>query len=216
MTEANFYRTGGWIIVRRFIVIMNNRSIQNRFTRAIKKSFYTAFVAITFILYALENRGTAGVSNIPASGGPNPSPTSTTPAADPSSNNTGSIGLAAPTASSPATQAPTNPPTATNAPTATTSSGYKDGTYTGAEVDVRWGLVQVQTTIQGGQIANVKVTESPSDRRTSQRINSIAVPELQQEAVQAQSANVNIITGATLTSEGFQMSLQDALSQAKG
>ena len=48
------------------------------------------------------------------------------------------------------------------------------------------------------------------------RINSIADPELQQEAIQAQSANVDIITGATLTSEGFQMSLQDALSQAKG
>jgi uncharacterized protein with FMN-binding domain len=197
---------------------MNNRSIHNRFIRAIKKSFYTAFVAITFILYALHNRGTAGVSNIPASGGSNPSPTSTAAVADPSSGSTGSIGMAAPAAAATATDAPsaTNVPTAKSAPAPTTSSGYKDGTYTGSEVDVRWGLVQVQTTIQGGQIANVHVTEYPNERRTSARINSIAVPELQQEAIQAQSANVNIITGATLTSEGFQMSLQDALSQAKG
>jgi uncharacterized protein with FMN-binding domain len=48
------------------------------------------------------------------------------------------------------------------------------------------------------------------------RINSIANPELEQEAIQAQSANVDIITGATLTSEGFQMSLQAALNQARG
>ncbi len=48
------------------------------------------------------------------------------------------------------------------------------------------------------------------------RINSIAIPYLQQEALQAQSSNVDIITGATLTSEGFMMSLQAALGQAKG
>jgi uncharacterized protein with FMN-binding domain len=48
------------------------------------------------------------------------------------------------------------------------------------------------------------------------RINSVAVPQLQQEAVQARSANVNLVTGATLTSEGFQQSLGTALSQAQG
>ncbi len=95
-------------------------------------------------------------------------------------------------------------------------SAYKDGTYTGQSVYVNWGYVQVQTTIQSGRISNVQVVQYPNERRTSVRINSSAVPELQQEAIQSQSANVNLITGATLTSEGFQQSLQSALDQAKG
>ncbi len=103
---------------------------------------------------------------------------------------------------------------ATAAPTA--SSGYKDGTYTGQSVDVNWGLVQVQATVQRGKIANVQFLQYPNERDTSVRINSFAVPQLEQEAIQAQSANVDIVSGATLTSEGFQQSLQDALNQAKG
>jgi uncharacterized protein with FMN-binding domain len=120
------------------------------------------------------------------------------------------------TATSSAPAAPTAEVTATSAATSTPSSGYKDGTYTGPVLDVNWGYVQVQATIQSGQISNVQFLQFPSDRRTSQRINSIANPELEQEAIQAQSANVDIITGATLTSEGFQQSLQAALNQAKG
>jgi uncharacterized protein with FMN-binding domain len=83
-------------------------------------------------------------------------------------------------------------------------------------VDVNWGYVQVQTTIQSGKISNVQFLQYPNERNTSVRINSFAIPQLQQEAVQAQSANVDIVTGATLTSEGFQQSLQAALNQAKG
>ncbi len=99
---------------------------------------------------------------------------------------------------------------------ASSSSAYKDGTYTGSVVNVRWGYVQVQATIQNGQISNVQFLQYPNERTTSARINSNAVPALQQEAIQAQSANVNIVTGATLTSEGFAQSLQVALSQAQG
>jgi uncharacterized protein with FMN-binding domain len=55
----------------------------------------------------------------------------------------------------------------------------------------------------------------PNDRRTSIRINATAVPDLQQEAIQAQSANVDIISGATLTSQAFVQSLQVALNSAK-
>jgi uncharacterized protein with FMN-binding domain len=96
------------------------------------------------------------------------------------------------------------------------ASGYKDGTFTGSSVYINWGYVQVQATIQGGRISDVRVVQYPNEGRTSVRINSSAVPELQQEAVQLQSANVDIITGATLTSEGFQQSLQSALNQARG
>ncbi len=74
--------------------------------------------------------------------------------------------------------------------------------------------MEVQATVQSGKLASVQFLQYPNDRRTSQQINSIAMPYLQQEAIQVQSANVDIISGATLTSEGFQMSLQSALQGA--
>jgi len=100
--------------------------------------------------------------------------------------------------------------------TAASQAGiYKNGTYTGPEVNAFYGLVQVQVTIQNGKIANVQFLDYPRDRRTSQRINSQVMPWLTQEAIQAQSANVDIISGATLTSEAFANSLQSALQSAK-
>jgi uncharacterized protein with FMN-binding domain len=121
--------------------------------------------------------------------------------------------LPAPTIAAP-TQAPA--PTATApAPAVAASNGLKDGTYTGAEADALYGLVQVKTVIQNGKIADVQFLEFPQDRRTSQRINSVAVPDLQQEAIQAQSANVDLVSGATLTSQAFIQSLQSALDQAR-
>ncbi len=112
------------------------------------------------------------------------------------------------------------PPTATPVPPTATpkpqSQGqYADGTYTGPTVDAFYGLVQVQATVQNGRLTNVQFLQYPNDRRTSQQINSIAMPYLQQEAIQAQSAYINIISGATLTSEGFAQSLYAALNQAK-
>lgn len=92
---------------------------------------------------------------------------------------------------------------------------YKNGTFTGPAVNAYYGLVQVQVVIQGGKISNVQFLQYPNDRRTSQQINSQVMPWLQQEAIQAQSANVDLISGATLTSEGFANSLQAALLSAK-
>ena len=110
-------------------------------------------------------------------------------------------------------------PTATDQPlptaTAIANRLYKDGTYTGAETDAYYGLVQVQAVIQNGQIADVQFLEYPQHRRTSVRINSEAVPALQTEAIQAQSANVDMVSGATLTSRAFIQSLQSALDAAK-
>ena len=103
------------------------------------------------------------------------------------------------------------------APAASTVTGnsYKDGTFTGQSVDAYYGNVQVQATIQGGKISQVKFLDYPHDRRISQAINNQAMPWLNSEAVQVQSAHVDIISGATFTSEGFQQSLQSALTQAK-
>lgn len=95
-----------------------------------------------------------------------------------------------------------------------TTGSFKDGTYTGSTEDAFYGLVQVQAVIQGGKITDVTFLQYPNDNRTTQFINSQAMPMLKSEAIQAQSANVSIISGASDTSTAFQRSLSSALSQA--
>lgn len=211
---------------------MKNANQKRNFSliRTIKKLFLSAFVTVTFILYALHKPASSSTANagasVPPSGSqpseivpPTAPQTAITSTAVPQpgfaqdSGENGTVN-AFPTAVPPTTAPPTAVPPA---PSVANQSGqYKNGTFTGPEIDVQYGLIQVQVTIQNGKIASVQVPEYPNDRRTSVRINTIAVPYLQQEAIQAQSANVDLITGATLTSEGFQMSLQAALNQAKG
>lgn len=93
---------------------------------------------------------------------------------------------------------------------------YTDGSYTGSVADAQWGYVQVQATISGGRITGVRFLQYPSDRERSVEINSYADPQLTQEAIQAQSAQVDVISGATDSSEAFMQSLSDALTQAQG
>ena len=95
------------------------------------------------------------------------------------------------------------------------NSLYKDGTYTGSTQDAFYGNVQIQVVVSGGKITNVNFLQYPNDNPTSQYINSQAMPLLQQEVVQAQNGNVNMISGASATSQAFLQSIADALSQAK-
>lgn len=99
--------------------------------------------------------------------------------------------------------------------TSTTTSHYKDGTYTGSVANAYYGNVQVETTVQGGKITDVRFLQYPNDNPNSQSINSQATPYLRQEAIQAQGAQVDIITGATLTSQAFTESLSAALTKAQ-
>jgi uncharacterized protein with FMN-binding domain len=95
------------------------------------------------------------------------------------------------------------------------SSGkYKDGNYTGSVADAYYGSVQVEVTISGGKITAVKFLQYPDTHATSVAINQQAMPYLQQEAIQAQSGNVQLISGATFTSQAFIQSMNSALSQA--
>lgn len=122
-----------------------------------------------------------------------------------------------PTASLPTMPAPTDtpPPTATPVPTPTPpDSPYKDGTYKGSVADAYYGYVQVEVTIKQGKITDVQFLEYPNHARTSRFINSQAMPWLTEEALQAQSAQVDIIFGASATSEAFQVSLASALRRA--
>jgi uncharacterized protein with FMN-binding domain len=92
---------------------------------------------------------------------------------------------------------------------------YKDGTYIGSVADAQWGNVQIQVVIQQGKLTNVSFLQYPDDRNRSVMINNYADPQLISEAIQAQSANVDTVTGATDSSDAFIQSLTDALSQAK-
>jgi uncharacterized protein with FMN-binding domain len=97
---------------------------------------------------------------------------------------------------------------------ASSTGGYRDGTYTGTSENAYYGRVQVQVTVASQKIASIKVLDFPQDRRTSRYINSQALPLLKQEVIAANSANVDTISGATLTSEAYIRSLGRALSQA--
>ena len=110
--------------------------------------------------------------------------------------------------------APTPAPAPAPAPTPAPQGQYRDGTYTGPSVYVHYGNVQVKVTIANGKIADVTFLDYPQDRSTSRMINSQAIPQLQQEAIAAQSASVDGVSGATMTSQGFIQSLSNALSQA--
>lgn len=179
------------------------------FARTIRKFFVSGFVVLTFVAYALHERfGSsavgAGAATLPQIVATQQAPASTGPIA---SANTQPV----PTAP------PPPPPTAQPAPLAAAPAQgqFADGVYAGPVTDAYYGNVQVKAVIQAGKIADVQFLEYPNDRRTSVRINNIAMPYLIDEAIQAQSANVDVISGATLTSEAFAQSLQSALDTAR-
>jgi uncharacterized protein with FMN-binding domain len=127
------------------------------------------------------------------------------------------VSLANTTTTTATNSTPTTSGSGTPPPTSTSSgssSAFKDGTYTGSVADAYYGSVQVSATISGGKITDVKFLQYPDTHQTSVIINQQAMPYLQQEAIQAQSSHVQIISGATFTSQAFQQSLQVALSQA--
>lgn len=95
------------------------------------------------------------------------------------------------------------------------SGGLKDGTYTGAQAATRYGPVTVKVTVSGGTISEVTVPEYPTESFRDQEINRRAVPELVSETKSAQSADIDMVSGATYTSEGYKQSLQSALDEAR-
>ena len=83
---------------------------------------------------------------------------------------------------------------------------------TGPAIDPRFGAIQVAATVQGSQLVDVRALQLPFDRPRSQFISTQAEPLLRSEALQAQSANIQLLSGATFTSEAYAQSLQGALS----
>lgn len=158
-----------------------------------KKVTIAAFIIGSFILYSFIYHANS-VALVPNN-----------------STNAGSSNRAAATSVVPTAPNPTGTSGATNVPGAL----YKDGSYTGGAADAQWGLIQVKAIIQNGKITDVQFLQYPNERNRSVEINSYADPQLTSETIQAQSANVDVVSGATDSSDAFIQSLSDALSQAK-
>jgi uncharacterized protein with FMN-binding domain len=95
---------------------------------------------------------------------------------------------------------------------ASTASGSK--TVTGEAIGTIYGPVQVRITVNDGKITAVTATEYPQESPRDYQINSYAIPALNQETLQASSAGIDSVSGATYTSQGYIGSLQNALDQA--
>jgi uncharacterized protein with FMN-binding domain len=88
-------------------------------------------------------------------------------------------------------------------------------TITGDVAQTQWGPVQVQLTVQSGKITAVSVPQYPNGNHRDAEINEYALPILINETVQAQSAQIDMVSGATVTSDGYIRSLQSALDHVK-
>jgi uncharacterized protein with FMN-binding domain len=109
--------------------------------------------------------------------------------------------------------APTNGPGSTSVPATKKPTG---GTIDGPVVQTRYGDVQVEVKLNGNRLTDVVPLALPIDRARSALISQYAEPILRSEALQAQSAQIDLVSGATYTSEGYAQSLQAALDRANG
>lgn len=103
-----------------------------------------------------------------------------------------------------------SPPSPTPAP----GAQYRDGSYDGATMSNQYGDVRVRVIVSQGRITDVQALALPNDLERSAFISEQAGPLLHDEALQAQSAQIDILSGATYTSEGYAQSLQSALDKA--
>ena len=123
------------------------------------------------------------------------------------------------TATTPATTpgtgtAVTTPSSASSTATSPTGVASTTNTFTGDVASTRWGDVQVAITVTDGQITAVDVPVYPTENGKDRQINARALPVLVQETISNQSPNIDMVSGATVTSDGYLESLQSALDQA--
>jgi uncharacterized protein with FMN-binding domain len=120
---------------------------------------------------------------------------------------------ATPTPSASPSPSDSSAPTPTPSPVGPT---YKDGQYTGQDFPNQFGDTQVKITISGGRITDVQAVQLPFDRPRSAEISQYASPRLHDEVLQAQTAQIDSLSGATYTSDAYAQSVQSALDQAHG
>jgi|BarGraIncu00222A_1022003.scaffolds.fasta_scaffold02702_5 uncharacterized protein with FMN-binding domain len=108
------------------------------------------------------------------------------------------------------------PPAGSGSPTPSASgTRLKNGSFTGQDFPNFYGDVQVKLVVSGGKITDVVPLQYPTDRPQSAYISSVAVPLLRTEVLQAQSAQIDVISGATFTSDSYAQSVQSALALAR-
>jgi uncharacterized protein with FMN-binding domain len=133
------------------------------------------------------------------------------------STNTATTAASSSSTSTAAVPSTTTTPSASDPPTRSSSAASPPTVtkaYTGDVAQTRWGPVQVKITVTGNKITKVSVLQSPSGNGRDLEINNRALPVLVQETVDAQSAKIDMVSGATVTSDGYLSSLQSALDQA--
>jgi predicted ferric reductase/uncharacterized protein with FMN-binding domain len=108
---------------------------------------------------------------------------------------------------------PTAKAAAAPKPTAAAVAKTPNGQYAGSIVTEQYGAVQATIVTTNGKITNVLIS-APQDNPRSAGINQQAVPILKSETLQAQSASINSVSGATFTSNAYIQSLQAALAKA--
>jgi uncharacterized protein with FMN-binding domain len=114
----------------------------------------------------------------------------------------------APTGGAPSSGTGTGGPSSSSPATVAVS-----GQFTGSVVDTSYGPMQVQAVLSAGRLTDVTVLQQTTGGHSSQ-IDSYALPQLKAEALKAQSANIDAVSGATYTSAGYAQSLQAALDAA--
>lgn len=172
------------------------------------KKFIVAFLLIAGSAgYVLVDRLEAQANGIPLA---------TTASASTDAVPAASAAKTTPVATSVVTTAPATPKTTTVPSVPAKPKGqYTDGTYVGSVADAYYGNIQVEAIISGGRLSNIRVLQYPNDRSTSIEINRQALPMLISEAISAQSANIDGISGASDTSPAFIESLRTALAKAR-
>lgn len=129
----------------------------------------------------------------------------------------GALPRAALPGTTPATPAPAKPGTSSAPPSpssAPPSASTATRTIPGQAIQTQYGVVQVQVVVSGNKIKNVSFLQLTAYDPRSQEINSAAAPILLQQTLAAQSSQIDGVSGATYTSEGYVQSLQSALDQA--
>ena len=165
--------------------------------RRIAIAFMSTISALVVLFSYHTSTNSQAASPVAATGGDGSAATGTT--------TDGSTGTATPSASASASSSST-------ASSGSSSSAAK--TYTGDSVDTRWGPVQVEITVENGKITKAVAVDYPQGNGRDQEINSYALPVLSQEVTQAQSAQIDAVSGATVTSDGYIQSLQSAIDKA--
>ena len=172
-----------------------------------KKIVYGLLATLSGLVLLFSYRTSLGEAVVasPASDGASTS-------VDSAAATTSSGSSAASTPSESSTPSATSTPTESN--TSASTSALADGTYTGSAVNTRYGPVQVQITVSGGLITDVQAVDYPDGNGRDRQINARAIPILVSETLDAQSAEIDFVSGATYTSDGYQQSLQSALDEA--